>query len=65
MLPSILPQTGISIFDNRREKNWKEELYEYLAQNTEYTGDILDYEKVINFLKKTAKQFVEELIKQK
>lgn len=60
-LPAKLPQTGISIFDNRREKNWKEELYEYLEQNIDYTGSILDYEKVILFLTQTATLFIKDV----
>jgi len=60
-LPANLPKTKIPVFDTRRLKTWKEELTEFLSQEIEYTGDIFDYDKVIIFLEKTAKQFVEEL----
>jgi hypothetical protein len=57
-LPSILPKTGIEYFDDRREKTWKEELNEYLEKDIKYIGDILDYNKVVCFLKQTAATFI-------
>ena len=39
-IPEILPNTGLTVFDARREKTWKAELDEYLAQEKEYTGEI-------------------------
>lgn len=31
-IPEILPNTGLTVFDTRREKTWKTEIAEYLAQ---------------------------------
>lgn len=42
-LPTILPNTGIEVYDKRREKTWRQELEEYFAQKKQYTGDIFDY----------------------
>jgi len=58
-LPSILPRTGFPTFDTRRTKTWREELDEHLSEEVEYTGDILDYDRVMSFLNKTSKQFIE------
>ena len=41
-IPEIPPKTGIAVFDERREKTWKAELEEYLAQHKQYTGDVFD-----------------------
>ena len=60
MIPSTLPKTGIHKFDVRREKSWKRELGDFLAEDTKYTGEILDYQRVVNFLGQAAKQFVTE-----
>lgn len=62
-IPEILPSTGIDIFDTRRDKTWKEELKEYMAQKKDYTGEIFDYERLWNCIQKIAKQFVEEVSK--
>lgn len=59
-IPNILPQTGIPRFDQRRSITWKEELDEYLAQKTTYSGDFLDYDNLCKFLKNTALKFVYE-----
>ena len=32
-ITDIIPSTGIPIFDTRRDKTWKAELEEYLAQD--------------------------------
>ena len=61
MIPEELPLSGISTFDIRREKSWKKELDEYLEEEATYTGDILDYQKLCNFIDKTASKFVAEL----
>ena len=45
-LPEILPNTGIPVYDVRREKTWKAELEGYLAEKKEYTGDIFDYDRL-------------------
>ena len=34
-LPEVLPQTGIEIFDKRRDRSWKNELEEYIAKKRE------------------------------
>ena len=61
MIPEELPLSGISTFDIRREKSWKKELDGYLEEEATYTGDILDYQKLCNFIDKTASKFVAEL----
>ncbi len=59
-IPEILPDTDLTVFDMRREKTWKTELYEYLAQKKEYTGDVFDYTRLCNYIKYIANQFVKE-----
>lgn len=59
-IPEILPNTGLPVFDSRREKTWKAELKEYLAQEKEYTGEIFDYNKLRQYLEKISTQFVDE-----
>lgn len=60
-IPEILPNTGITIYDNRREKTWKKELQEYMDEKKEYTGDVLDYDRLWNCIENIAIQFVNEL----
>ncbi len=60
-IPEILPNTGMSIFDIRIEKTWKEDLLQYLAVKKEYTGDIFDYNRLCNCIKQISDQFVEEI----
>lgn len=62
-IPEILPSTGIAVFDVRRDKTWKAELDEYLAQKKEYTGDIFDYDRLWSCIEKIATQFVQEVLK--
>ena len=62
-IPEILPNTGNSVFDTRRDKTWKAELEEYLAQKKAYTGDIFDYDRLWNYIKCIATQFVHEISK--
>ena len=62
-IPEILPSTGIAVFDVRRDKTWKAELDEYLAQKKEYTGDIFDYDRLWSCIEKIATQFVQEILK--
>ena len=62
-IPEILPNTGLTVFDTRREKTWKAELNEYLAQDKAYTGDIFDYNRLCNCIERIAAQFVEEISK--
>lgn len=62
-IPEILPNTGLTVFDARREKTWKAELDEYLAQEKEYTGEIFDYNRLWSCIERIATQFVEEISK--
>lgn len=62
-IPEILPNTGLTVFDTRREKTWKAELEEYLAQKKEYTGEIFDYNRLWSCIERIATQFVEEISK--
>ena len=58
-----LPNTGIKVFDTRRDKTWKSELKEYLAQKKDYTGEIFDYDRLWNCIEKIATQFVQDISK--
>ena len=62
-IPEILPNTGLTVFDARREKTWKAELEEYLAQEKEYTGEIFDYNRLWSCIERIATQFVDEISK--
>ena len=62
MLPAILPPTGISLFDTRREKTWREELNGYLSEDAPYTGEALDYERLCKSISAIAEKFVNEEI---
>lgn len=62
-IPEILPNTGLTVFDARREKTWKAELDEYLAQEKEYTGEIFDYNRLWSCIERIATQFVDEISK--
>ena len=62
-IPAILPNTGLTVFDARREKTWKAELDEYLAQKKEYTGEIFDYNRLWSCIERIATQFVDEISK--
>lgn len=59
-IPSILPNTGINVFDERREKTWRTELEEYLVQKKDYTGEIFDYNRLWKCIQQIANQFVGE-----
>lgn len=61
-IPIELPKTGIKVFDKRRKKTWLTELEEYLENPKIYTSNLLDYNHLCNFIKKTAKQFIKESI---
>ena len=63
-IPENLSKTGLSIFDERRKKTWKEELEEYLTQEKDYTGEIFEYNELLACIEKIAIQFVEEISKQ-
>ena len=62
-IPEILPNTGLTVFDARREKTWKAELDEYLAQKKEYTGEIVDYNRLWSCIERIAAQLVDEISK--
>ena len=49
-IPTIPKLTGYDIFDIRKSSTWKEQLEKYLNKKVEYTGDILDYEKLLVFM---------------
>ena len=60
-IPDVLPSTGIPVLDTRRNKTWKAELEEYLAQKKEYTGEIFDYDRLWSCIERIATQFVQEV----
>lgn len=60
-IPDSLPNSGIAIFDSRREKTWRDELNEYLSESKKYTGDVFEYDRLWNFIKKTSVQFTKEI----
>ena len=60
-IPEILPNTGMPVFDNRREKTWKEELNDYLAQEKDYTGEIFDHNQLWECIKMIADKLAEEI----
>jgi hypothetical protein len=59
-IPEILPTTGMDVFDKRREKSWKTELNEYIAEKKSYTGNIFDYERLWKSIEKISCQFTRE-----
>ena len=59
-IPTVPPDTGIPVFDQRRAKTWREELDGYLSEKKEYTGQVFDYERLWNCISSIAKTFVEE-----
>ena len=63
-LPEILPNTGLPVFDSRHGKTWKAELEEYWAQNKDYTGEIIDYNRLQNCIERITNQFVEEIMQE-
>lgn len=60
-IPEILPNSGLSVFDARREKTWKAELEEYLSQKKDYTGNIFNYNRLWSCIERIASQFVKEI----
>ena len=61
-IPDILPNSGITLFDLRKEKTWKKELTEYLNENKEYTGNVFDYERLWIFITKISEHFTKEIL---
>jgi hypothetical protein len=62
-IPDVLPNSGLPVFDKRRERTWRDELDEYLGAKKEYTGDVFDYERLWSYIEKIASQFVNEVLK--
>lgn len=62
-IPEILPNTGLTVFDIRRDKTWKAELKEYLEQKKDYKGEIFDYDRLWSCIERIATQFVQEFLK--
>lgn len=61
IIPEILPLTNIEIFDNRREKAWLQEFNGYLEEKCEYTGNLLDYEDTIRFIRQLVPKFIKDI----
>lgn len=61
IIPEILPNTNIDIFDARRAKSWRMELYEYFITENEYSGKFLDYNSVISLLEELANVFINNI----
>ena len=61
IIPEILRNTNIDIFDARREKSWKEELNEYFLDKAEYSAKILEYCSVISFLDDLKSPFIDSI----
>ncbi len=57
-IPSILPETGITAFDIRNSKTWREELAGYLSCKASYSGILLEYDTLLEFINDVANQFV-------
>lgn len=60
-IPEFLPRTGLSVFDERRQKTWKKELEEYLNEEKDYTGEIFEYNELLSCIERIATQFIEEI----
>ena len=60
MLPDVLPNTGIPLYDERVPKTWRQKLNGYLAEKLPYTGEALDYEQLCSATSAIAKKFVEK-----
>lgn len=61
-LPEILPNTGIEVFDVRREKTWKAELEEYIIKKEVYTGNIFDYDRLKTCIEKASIHLTKKII---
>lgn len=60
-MPQILPFMNDDRFDLRRDKNWKSEILSFLENEGEYTKNVLEYEKVVEVLNKTADMLIQEI----
>ncbi|MBQ4509721.1 MAG: zinc dependent phospholipase C family protein [Clostridia bacterium] len=61
IIPELLPNTNIEVFDKRREKSWRAELNEYLSSENEYSGEILDYKQVVSLLDELTDLFINNI----
>ena len=60
-MPEILPFINDERFDARRDKTWKSEILSFLENEGEYTKNVLEYEKVVEVLNKTADMLIQEI----
>ena len=56
-----IPHIGNERFDARREKTWKTELYEFLESKPQYTGEIIELDPTVEFMRKIANDLIEEI----
>lgn len=61
IINEALPNTNVEIYDKRREKTWKAELDEYFITENEYSGNILDFNDVVNFLEEATVTFINNI----
>ncbi|CCY71178.1 unknown [Clostridium sp. CAG:921] len=61
-IPEILTNTGIAVYDTRREKTWVKELKGYFAENRPYTGDIFNYDRLWSAIESMAEDVAKEII---
>lgn len=61
-IPEILTDTGIAVYDTRREKTWVKELKGYFAENRPYTGDIFNYDRLWSAIESMAEDVAKEII---
>ena len=61
-VPEILPNSGLPVFDKRRERTWRDELNEYLNTKKEYTGEVFDYECMWRYIEQISTQFVKKVL---
>ncbi len=59
-IPTILPLTGIPIFDIRRKKTWRKQLDEHLSKQKKYTGNIFVYPALWQSFQELAEEFIYE-----
>lgn len=60
-IPSILPKAHMSELDCRRKALWKEELWDFLNNPIPYDGNILEYGKTLEALKRIASNLIKHL----
>lgn len=62
-MPRILPFLDNFRFDKRRKTIWIDELQYFIENELTYTGNILEYEKSMESLKRIAKELIDEILK--